>query len=109
MQFPDDDNGQLLNEIAEAGVDLSQLHNVDFFILFEQKPQAEKFAQAIAEDELAPNTELQQCPDTGVWEVVTTVKMVPVHELLGQTEQYIESIANTHEGYGDGWGIMAPE
>ena len=34
MQFPDDDNGQLLAEIAAAGVDLSKMHQVDFFILF---------------------------------------------------------------------------
>ncbi|NOU50663.1 ribonuclease E inhibitor RraB [Pseudoalteromonas sp. JBTF-M23] len=109
MQFPDDDNGQLLQEIAEAGIDLTQFHLVDFFILFEQKPQAESFIKAISEDELAPLTQLQQCKDTGVWEVITSVKMVPDHQLLGQTEQYLESIANAHEGYGDGWGILAQE
>lgn len=109
MQFPDDDNGLLLSEIANAGVDLTLFHTVDFFILFEQKPQAEQFALAIKEDELHPTTELQQCPDTGIWEVITSVKMVPTHELIGQTEQYIESIANSHEGYGDGWGILASE
>ncbi|CAM4257464.1 ribonuclease E inhibitor RraB [Pseudoalteromonas byunsanensis] len=109
MQFPDDDNGQLLAEMAEAGIDLTQFHTVDFFILFEQKPQAESFIKAISDDELAPHTQLQQCKDTGVWEVITSVKMVPEHQLLSQTEQYLESIANGHEGYGDGWGIMASE
>ena len=44
MQFPDDDNGQLLAEIAAAGVDLSKMHQIDFFILFEQQADAEKFA-----------------------------------------------------------------
>lgn len=107
MQFPNDDNGQLLAEMADAGMDLSTFHTVDFFILFEQKSQAQNFVDAIAEDELAPETKLQQCNDTGVWEVVTSVKMVPVHELLGQTEQYLESIANAHDGYGDGWGILS--
>lgn len=107
MQFPNDDNGELLAEIAAAGVDLSQMQTIDFFILFEKSEDAKCFMTAIAEDELAPKTKLQQCPDTGVWEVVTSVAMVPQHELLGQTEQYIESIANSHEGYGDGWGLMA--
>ncbi|MEM7151040.1 MAG: ribonuclease E inhibitor RraB, partial [Pseudomonadota bacterium] len=29
--------------------------------------------------------------------------------LLGQAEQYIESIANSFNGYGDGWGLDAEE
>ncbi|MDN3377128.1 MULTISPECIES: ribonuclease E inhibitor RraB [unclassified Pseudoalteromonas] len=105
MQFPDDDNGQLLTEIADAGIDLAQMHKIDFYILFEQKIEAEKFANIISEDDLAPSTELVQCKDTGIWEVVTQVQMVPDHTLLGQTEQYLESIANGHNGYGDGWGL----
>lgn len=67
MHFPDDENGQLLAEIAAAGVDLTSMQVIDFYILFEQKPEAEKFATAIASDELAPATELVKCPDTGVW------------------------------------------
>jgi succinate dehydrogenase flavin-adding protein (antitoxin of CptAB toxin-antitoxin module) len=105
MQFPDDENGQLLAEIAEAGIDLAQMHKIDFYILFEQKPEAEQFAKAISEDELSPTTQLVQCKDTGIWEVITQVQMVPDHTLLGQTEQYLESIANSHKGYGDGWGL----
>ncbi|MFC3032205.1 ribonuclease E inhibitor RraB [Pseudoalteromonas fenneropenaei] len=107
MQFPNDDNGQLLAEMAAEGIDLTQVHPVDFFILFEQKPQAEAFIKHMQSDELAPQMILQKCPDTGVWEVKTTVAMVPEHTLLGQTEQYLESIADGHDGYGDGWGIMA--
>ncbi|MCG9759318.1 ribonuclease E inhibitor RraB [Pseudoalteromonas sp. Isolate6] len=109
MQFPNDDNGELLAEIAAAGVDLTQMQNIDFYILFEQADDAKRFISAIGKDELAPRTQLQQCPDTGVWEVITTVTMVPMHELLSQTEQYLESIANGYEGYGDGWGLMASE
>ena len=33
MQFPDDDNGQLLAEIAAAGIDLNKMHQVDLFYL----------------------------------------------------------------------------
>ena len=38
MHFPDDENGQLLAEIADAGVDLTSMQTIDFYILFEQKP-----------------------------------------------------------------------
>jgi hypothetical protein len=107
MQFPNDENGQLLAEMAEAGIDLNQLLPVDFFILFEQKPHAESFMKAMQADELAPGLSLSKCPDTGVWEVKTTVTMVPEHQLLSQTEQYLEAVADKHDGYGDGWGILA--
>lgn len=106
MQFPDDDNGQLLAEIAAAGIDLNKMHQVDFFILFEQEADAEKFAKEIVSDALVQKAELEKCKDTGVWEVITQAQMVPEHTLLGQAEQYIESIANSFNGYGDGWGLM---
>lgn len=107
MQFPDDDNGELLAEMAEQGVDLTQFHTVDFFILFEQQDHAQSFADAIQHDELAPSTKIQRCSDTGVWEVLTSIKMVPEHSLLTTTEQYLESLADKHHGYGDGWGILS--
>tara|TARA_B100001057_G_scaffold32216_1_gene29251 strand:- start:1955 stop:2329 length:375 start_codon:yes stop_codon:yes gene_type:complete len=106
MQFPDDDNGQLLAEIAAAGVDLSKMHQIDFFILFEQQAYAEKFAKEIISDALVQSANVEKCKDTGVWEVITHVQMVPEHTLLGQAEQYLESIANSYNGYGDGWGLM---
>jgi hypothetical protein len=106
MQFPDDDNGQLLAEIAAAGVDLSKMHQIDFFILFEQQADAEKFAKEIISDALVQSANVEKCKDTGVWEVITHVQMVPEHTLLGQAEQYLESIANSYNGYADGWGLM---
>ncbi|MBQ4831662.1 ribonuclease E inhibitor RraB [Pseudoalteromonas sp. MMG010] len=109
MQFPDDDNGQLLAEIAQAGVDLTQMHQIDFYILFEQQDDAKKFAKDIVLDALVQHAEVEKCKDTGVWEVITQVKMVPQHTLLGQAEQYLESIANNANGYGDGWGLMEPQ
>jgi hypothetical protein len=106
MQFPDDENGQLLAEIAAAGVDLSKMQQIDFFILFEQQTDADKFAKDIVSDALVQTADVEKCKDTGVWEVITHVQMVPEHTLLGQAEQYLESIANGYNGYGDGWGLM---
>ncbi len=107
MEFPNDDNGQILAEMHQAGVDLSQLHVVDFFILFEQKGDAEQFQSAMKEDQLATEIKIQKCADTGVWEALTSIQMVPQHELITTTENYLETIANPLNGYGDGWGIMA--
>ena len=107
MDFPTDDNGQILAEMHQEGVDLTKTHTLDFFILFEKIGDADKFAKVISEDDLAPNTKQQKCPDTGVFEVLVSVEMVPDHQLITDLENYLESVANPLNGYGDGWGILA--
>ena len=107
MDFPSDDNGQILAEMHEAGVDLTTAHTLDFFVLFEQQEQADKFASVIVKDDLAPKTKSQKCADTGVFEILVSIEMVPNHQLITDMENYLESIANPLHGYGDGWGILA--
>ena len=107
MEFPTDDNGQILAEMHQEGVELNKSHTLDFFILFEKQADAEKFAKVISEDDLAPATKHQKCPDTGVFEVLVSIEMVPDHQLNTDMENYLESIANPLNGYGDGWGILA--
>lgn len=109
MQLPQDDSSQVLAEMAAQGVDLNQHHNVDFFILFEKEPPAQSFIKALAESELQASATLETCKDTGVFEVKTTINMVPQLELINTTEAYLESLADKHEGYGDGWGILGDE
>lgn len=107
MSFPNDDNGQILAEMSEAGVDLTISHTLDFFILFEKEDHAINFENTIKQDELAPATKRQKCKDTGVFEVLVSITMVPDHQLITDMENYLESIANPLHGYGDGWGILA--
>ena len=45
MTFPDDENGQVLADMQEAGVDLDQAHKVDFYAAFEFEDRAQE-AQA---------------------------------------------------------------
>ncbi|MFY8272698.1 ribonuclease E inhibitor RraB [Pseudoalteromonas sp. SSDWG2] len=106
MQFPDDDTGQILQEMHAQGVDLTQVHTVDFFLLFEQQAHAQSYVDALSSAEVNPNTELTTCPDTGVFEVKASVSMVPQYELICNMEAYLESLADKHNGYGDGWGIL---
>lgn len=107
MDFPSDDNGQILAEMNDAGINLTLIHTLDFFILFEQQDQATNFVNVISADDLAPKTKLQKCSDTGVFEVLVSIEMVPQHQLITDMENYLESLANPLHGYGDGWGILA--
>lgn len=107
MTFPDDENGRLLLEMHNEGIDLSQSHKVDFFHLFEKKPQAEKMAQLIQQSH--PETEVKVFEDEtpGVWDVCCTIKMVPDYDNICEMEKTFESVADKCDGYADGWGIMA--
>ncbi len=44
MHFPEDENGDVLRRMHEAGMDLLQAHDIDFWHLFPTKADAEAMA-----------------------------------------------------------------
>lgn len=107
MSFPDDENGALLKEMADAGIDLSKTHAVDFFHLFEKKPQAEKMVEVVAQKHPDANVELCEDETPGVWDVNCTVEIEPNYDNVCEALKAFEAIADKCNGYADGWGIMA--
>ena len=107
MSFPADENGALLQEMADAGIDLTQSHPVDYFHLFEKKPHAEKMVAAMAKAH--PDVAIKLFADEapGVWDVQCTITLVPSYDNICEWEKTFESIADKCDGYADGWGIMA--
>jgi len=107
MTFPNDETGQILTEMQDAGVDLTVIHPVVFFQLFEKKEQAQAMADYLAEN--APDMELTIQPDEtpNVWDLDCTVKMLPCYEAIVAQEAQFEQIASKYNGYNDGWGIEA--
>ncbi|HDT3672078.1 TPA: ribonuclease E inhibitor RraB, partial [Escherichia coli] len=43
-QFPDDDNGNVLWQMVEDGDDLTELHEIEFSIAFQDQQNAEQCA-----------------------------------------------------------------
>ncbi|ALO36206.1 hypothetical protein CMT41_16810 [Colwellia sp. MT41] len=107
MNFPDDETGQVLAEMQQAGIDLSQSHEVVFFHLFEQEGQAQAMADHIKEH--LPTVKCHVHPDESpnVWDVDCTVVMTPTHQAIVAQEEILEKIATNLSGYNDGWGIEA--
>ncbi|TPH17311.1 ribonuclease E inhibitor RraB [Litorilituus lipolyticus] len=107
MNFPNDETGQVLTEMQQAGIDLSVEHDVVFFHLFEQKSQAEAMAEHLQQvmPELSINIHPDETPN--VWDLDCTVKMVPTHQAIVDQETNFEQIAAKFSGYNDGWGIEA--
>ncbi|MBA6232280.1 MULTISPECIES: ribonuclease E inhibitor RraB [unclassified Colwellia] len=107
MTFPNDETGQVLAEMQDAGIDLSIVHPVVFFQLFEKKEQAQAMADYLTE--YAPEIELVIHPDEtpNVWDLDCTVKMLPSYDAVVAQEAQFEQIAAKYQGYNDGWGIDA--
>ncbi|MDO6447358.1 ribonuclease E inhibitor RraB [Colwellia sp. 1_MG-2023] len=107
MTFPNDDTGQVLAEMHAAGVDLTIVHPVVFFQLFEKKEQAEAMAKMLKEK--APDMQLSIHPDEtpNVWDLDCTINMLPDYDAIVAQEAQLEQIAAKFNGYNDGWGIEA--
>jgi hypothetical protein len=107
MTFPNDETGQLLAEMQAAGVDLTVIHKVVFFQLFEQEEQANAMVVHLAEQ--APNMVVELVPDElpNVWDVNCTVSMTASYEAIVAQEAEFEQLAAKFKGYNDGWGIEA--
>ncbi len=107
MNFPDDETGHVLQEMQQAGIDLSQQHNVVFFNLFEKEAQAKEMVELITKT--MPEVIVKIHPDEmpNIWDVDCTIIMQPAHEKIIELEAHFEQIAEKLKGYNDGWGIEA--
>ncbi len=107
MNFPNDETGQVLAEMHQAGIDLSQPHDVVFFHLFEQQSQAKAMAAHIKEHLPSVTCNLHPDETPNVWDLDCTLVMTPTHQAIVQQEAAFEKVAATFSGYNDGWGIEA--
>jgi len=107
MNYPDDETGQVLAEMHQAGIDLGQPHDVIFFHLFEKESQAQAMVDHI-KDHL-PEIKCHLHPDEtpNVWDVDCTITLTPSHEAIVSQEEAFDKIVTPFNGYTDGWGIEA--
>jgi hypothetical protein len=105
MNFPNDETGQVLAEMQQAGIELTQQHDVVFFQLFEQQSQAQAMADHL--NEIMPELRLNVHPDEtpNVWDLDCTLVMIPSYDNIIEKEVFFEKIAATFSGYNDGWGV----
>jgi len=107
MNFPNDETGQVLAEMQQAGIDLSVIHNVVFFHLFEQEAQAHAMADFIKENMTDVSVNIHPDETPNVWDVDCSLTMLPSYEAIIKQEDDFELLATKFSGYNDGWGIEA--
>ncbi len=106
MQFPDDDNGKMLEAMADAGIDLSVALDVDFFLVFEDQRDAESAIEELGKSDLEGEIELLLNDDSGKWELIVCLNMIPAYDTIVEQELSLHEFAQEFGGVTDGWGVM---
>ena len=114
MQFPNDETGQILQQMADAGFDFSEEYVVDFFALFHNEADADKvaklFLDRIDNDEPFVKVESRNYDHGGEASDAIELqvsKVMPVeYQAISEFEKEYKKIAEKHGGYSDGWGVF---
>ncbi|TWX67611.1 ribonuclease E inhibitor RraB [Colwellia sp. C1TZA3] len=107
MNFPKDETGKVLFEMQKAGIDLTVMHTIVFFHLFETQEQAEAMAAHLAE--IAPDIicDVHIDENPKAWDLDCSIKVLPLYDAIIAQEAQFEQIVTQFNGYTDGWGIEA--
>jgi len=111
IDFPADENGDVLRRMQAGGDNLRQPRDIDFSLLFPDQAMAETFCGIMHEEgyELAYGPWEAQSEDDeniGKWDVTVTRHMVPDHSAITQFERELAVIAMPFGGRNDGWGCF---
>lgn len=106
MQFPDDENGKMLSTMAESGLDLTQAMDVDFFLVFSDKRDAESALEDLIAQDSSKDVEINFNEELEKWELILAEHMVPEHAAIEKKERQLDKFASEYEGMSDGWGVM---
>ncbi|WP_159817880.1 ribonuclease E inhibitor RraB [Colwellia sp. 20A7] len=107
MNFPDDETGQILAEMQQAGIDLNVSHDVVFFHLFEKETNAQAMVDYIKENMKDVTVNMHPDETPNVWDVDCTLQLVPSYDAVVKQETEFEALATKFSGYNDGWGVEA--
>jgi hypothetical protein len=104
MQFPNDDNGQVLRQMAQSGDDLSKPRMIEFQHIFTSKENAIAFVGAVSNE--TDRVELSWFEGERSWNVQVARFMVPTYRDITALELALGAEAKKYNGKSDGWGCM---
>jgi hypothetical protein len=106
--FPDDENGEMLRQMAAEGDDLSVPREVDFSVIFPTEKAALKFAVVLLKH--GQKVSFAKCgeSDEVFWLVQAHPYMIPSHENISSYEDLLASEAESLSGQTIGWACESP-
>lgn len=95
-------DGQVINQLKEAGSNLSKEHPVEFFIYAPSQGAAEVISRAIAKDGFI--SKLEKSADNESWLVYAVKNIVPSEDKMISIRNKFEKIVADVGGEYGGWG-----
>jgi hypothetical protein len=105
-EFPDDENGEVLRQMAEDGDDLSRSRDIDFVVVMPGMAVAQELSDHFEQAGYRVRMEEANTVPELPWDVVVTKHMVPTHAGITEFESELESVAVRLGGRNDGWGCF---
>ncbi|WP_199608877.1 ribonuclease E inhibitor RraB [Flocculibacter collagenilyticus] len=114
MNFPQDQNGEVLQEMADSNFNFDDDHLVDFFSVFHNEKDADKVAQIFLKRLEAgePYLKIETRPYTqgeekseGIELQISKVMRVS-YESIVEFEKEYRKLVEANRGYLDGWGVL---
>jgi hypothetical protein len=109
VQFPRDENGDILWDMNEDGDNLAVAREIDFSVIFPTEDAALQFAVHLLRNDqkvsFAAYEEHEELP----WQVQAHPVMVPTHENISGYESQLAQDATPFGGRNDGWGCFAQD
>jgi hypothetical protein len=106
VNFPDNDNGNVLRGMQEDGDDLSQSRDIDFTVVLPNSDAVQEFGSRFYNLGLQVKAKKSGTVPELPWDVSVTVNMLPSYEEITAFEQKLEQVATPLGGRNDGWGCF---
>lgn len=93
----------------EDGNDLTDLHEIEFSIVFTTQDQAEKCALHLLHEEQKISLFQEEVKNDGsdLWVLNVHVNMIPEYQDVQDLEEWFVKIAEMFQGEYDGWGCLS--
>ena len=102
--YPDDEDGKALRNIALSGSDMSRPMVVDFAIDASSKSIALACLAAI--EDAGFEGQLYQDEDDQRWAVYVAIRMIAEYDGIMRTQKILGELVADHGGTPDGWGTF---
>jgi len=104
LDFPDDENGDVLRRMQHGGDDLTQPRIIDFCFAFAERRQALAFAEVVDDRDL--EVCISYYEERDMWQAIVKRYMIPTHRDITALESSLTAHAESVGGDADGWGCM---
>ncbi|MFS0767072.1 ribonuclease E inhibitor RraB [Peribacillus phoenicis] len=104
MNFPKDEDGEVLELLYKSGVDFNQKHVVDFFVAVPNQKLGEELLIQLKGKEF--DCELEQDEETKEWTCFCSKEMFLKYDEIIEVQKRLDELSKPYGGYTDGWATF---